>query len=97
MSDLPSDVVVEIMGTIDGDGVRPRDVASAGAATEHLRRVVTSQELTVQAALAGDRDLVVKAMLADPLAGTLPWEHVVAMTDELLTATAPWLPQFARS
>jgi alpha-galactosidase len=97
VSDLPSDVVVEIMGTIDGDGVRPRDVASAGAATEHLRRVVTSQELTVQAALAGDRDLVVKAMLADPLAGTLPWEHVVAMTDELLTATAPWLPQFARS
>ena len=33
-------------------------------------------------------------MLADPLAGRLPYEHVVAMTDELLAATAPWLPQF---
>jgi alpha-galactosidase len=59
-----------------------------------LRRVVASQELTVDAALEGDRSLVVKAMLADPVAGSLPFEHVVAMTDEMLVATAPWLPQF---
>ena len=83
------------MGTIDGDGVRPRDTASAGAAAEHLRRVVSSQELTVEAALTGDRALVLQAMLADPVAGTLPWEHLTAMTDEILAASAPWLPQFA--
>jgi alpha-galactosidase len=83
------------MGTIDGRGVRARDTTSAGAAAEHLRRVVTSQELTVQAALTGDRGLVAQAMLADPIAGGLPWEHVTAMTDELLAATADWLPQFA--
>jgi hypothetical protein len=35
-------------------------------------------------------------MLADPMAGRLPYEHVVAMTDELLQSTASWLPQFAR-
>jgi len=29
------------------------------------------------------------------MAGRLPYEHVVAMTDELLAATAPWLPRFA--
>ncbi len=28
-------------------------------------------------------------------AATSPYEHVVAMTDELLAATAAWLPQFA--
>jgi alpha-galactosidase len=95
VTDLPHGVVVECMGTIDGDGVRPRDTASAGAAAEHLRRVVTSQELTVEAALTGDRGLVLQAMLADPVAGTLPWEHVAAMTDEILAASAPWLPQFA--
>ena len=33
-------------------------------------------------------------MLADPMAGALPYEHVAAMTDELLTATSPWLAQF---
>jgi alpha-galactosidase len=94
VTDLPPGVVVECMGTVDADGVRPRDVASAGAAAEHLRRVVSSQELTVEAAITGDRALVLQAMLADPVAGTLPWEHVTAMTDELLEASAPWLGQF---
>jgi alpha-galactosidase/6-phospho-beta-glucosidase family protein len=96
VTDLPAGVVVECMGTVDADGVRPRDTASAGAAAEHLRRVVASQELTVQAALTGDRGLVLQAMLADPTAGGLPFEHVMAMTDELLAASAPWLPQFSR-
>ena len=35
-------------------------------------------------------------MLADPMAGRLPYEHVVAMTDELLDANAPWLPAVRR-
>jgi alpha-galactosidase len=97
VTDLPAGVVVECMATVDGDGVRPRDTASAGAAAEHLRRVVASQELTVEAALTGDRALVLQAMLADPVAGSLPWEHVTSMTDELLAASAPWLPQFSAS
>jgi alpha-galactosidase len=94
VTDLPADVVVECMGTVEDGVIRPRDIASAGSCSEHLRRVVASQELTVDAALAGDRDLVVKAMLADPVAGSRPFEHVVAMTDEMLAATARWLPQF---
>jgi alpha-galactosidase len=94
VTDLPPGVVVECMGTVDADGVRPRDTASAGSAAEHLRRVVASQELTVEAAVTGDRGLVLEAMLADPMAGTLPWEHLVSLTDELLAASSPWLPQF---
>jgi alpha-galactosidase len=93
--DLPAGVVVECIGTVDAEGVHARDVASPGALGEHIRRVVTSQELTVEAALTGDRPKVIQAMLADPIAGTLPMQHVVAMTDELLSACAPWLPQFA--
>jgi alpha-galactosidase len=95
VTDLPDGVVVECMGTVDADGVRPRDTASAGAAAEHLRRVVASQELTVDAALTGDRGLVLQAMLADPVAGTLPFEHLKAMTDELLAASGPWLTAFS--
>jgi hypothetical protein len=34
-------------------------------------------------------------MLSDPMTGRLPYESIVAITDELLAATAPWLPQFA--
>ena len=79
------------------DGVTPRDRATVPSFLgEHLRRVVSSQELTVEAAVSGDRTTALEAMLADPMAGALPYEHVVSMTDELLAATAPWLPQFAR-
>jgi alpha-galactosidase/6-phospho-beta-glucosidase family protein len=92
--DLPAGAVVECMGTVDAGGVRPRDVASPGALGEHIRRVVTAQELTVEAAMTGDRATVVQAMLADPCAGTLPMRHVTAMVDDLLTACAAWLPQF---
>ena len=34
-------------------------------------------------------------MLADQMVSRLPYQGVVAMTDELLVATAPWLPTFA--
>ncbi len=96
VANLPSDVVVECMVVAGADGIRPRDSAAVPSFLgEHLRRVVSSQELTVDAALSGDRTTALEAMLADPMAGALPYEHVVRMTDELLAATAPWLPQFA--
>ncbi len=95
VENLPADVIVECIGTTTKDGPRPRDVARVESYLgEHLRRVVAAQELTVEAALTGDRTRVVEAMLADPVAGQLPYEHLVAMTEELLAATADWLPQF---
>ena len=62
---------------------------------EWLRRVVASQEATVEAAISGDRDKAVEAMLLDPLAGRIDFDHVEQMTDEMLAATAQWLPQFS--
>ena len=95
VENLPHDVVVECMGVTGADGVRPRDTARVGSVLgEYLRQITTSQELTVDAALTGDRTRVIEAMLTDQLAGHLPYEQVVSMTDELLAATAPWLPQF---
>lgn len=94
--DLPDDVVVESICTVDGDCVRGRDraVAPPGLA-EHVRRVSAAQELTVEAAVSGSRERVLEAMLADPLASRLDFDRLVAMTDEMLAATAPWLPQLA--
>jgi alpha-galactosidase len=84
------------MCTVDGDGVRGRDDASLPpAVAEELRRVSASQELTVDAAITGDRDAVFAAMLADPLAGRIDYDALGEMTDELLAATRQWLPQFA--
>lgn len=93
--DLPPGAVVEAICRVDGDGIRGRDTATAPPVLAAcLRQVVTSQELTLEAALRGDRDLVLQAMLCDPLAGRLDWDAVVSLTDELLGAGAPWLPQF---
>ena len=93
--DLPPGVVVEAMGVADGDGVRARDVATVGGILgEYVRRTVAAQELTVAAGITGDRTLAFEAMLADPIAGRLPYEAVAAMTGELLDALEPWLPQF---
>jgi alpha-galactosidase len=94
--DLPEHVVVEAMCTARASGLHGRDHATVPPVlAEYLRRVVSSQEMTVEAALSGDRDLVVGAMLLDPLAGRIDFDHVVHMTDEMLAATSQWLPQFA--
>jgi alpha-galactosidase len=94
--DLPNDVVVESICTADGDGVRGRGETRAPAPMgEWLRRVSSSQEATVEAALTGNRDMVVEAMLLDPLAGHIDFDRMEQMTDELLRATSRWLPQFA--
>ncbi len=96
VQNLPDDVVVESIGVAGASGVRPRDSAHVGSVLgEYLRQVSASQELTVEAALTGDRTRVIEAMLTDQLAGRLPYEKLIAMTEELLSATARWLPQFA--
>jgi alpha-galactosidase len=60
--------------------------------TAILQRVISVQELTVEAALKGDRQLVVQAMLAD--GDVLIREDAEALTDALLNAQRQWLPQF---
>ena len=37
------------------------------------------------------------AMLLDPLASRLDYDEIAVMTDEMLDATAAWLPQFSRA
>jgi alpha-galactosidase/6-phospho-beta-glucosidase family protein len=93
---LPDGAITECMGIADADGVHARDrVAVPSILGEYLRRIHASQELTVDAALTGNRTTVLEAMLADQMVSRLPYQGVVAMTDELLVATSPWLSTFA--
>jgi alpha-galactosidase len=96
--DLPLDAVIETMGVVgepgaDGrPGIRPeRRLAAPPEVAEHLRRLVAAQELTVRAALAGDRDLVVEALATDPLAGRIDRGRLAAMADELIDGNAAFL------
>ena len=93
---LPPDVVVETMCVVDGDGIRGRDAIMPPApCAEWTHRQVSVQELTVDAAVSGDAELVRAAMALDPLAGRIDLRAIDAMTTELLAATARWLPQFS--
>jgi alpha-galactosidase/6-phospho-beta-glucosidase family protein len=95
--DAPPDAVVESICVVDGDGIRGRDVAPLPPPyAELLRRHVAVQEMTVAAALEGDRRLAEAAFLLDPLAGRGDYQQTTAMIDELLSATSRWLPPFEK-
>ena len=94
--DAPSGAVVESICVIDADGIRGRDVAPLPSPyAELVRRHVAVQEMTVSAALDGDRALAESAFFLDPLAGRGDLQETEDMVGELLSATATWLPQFA--
>jgi alpha-galactosidase/6-phospho-beta-glucosidase family protein len=93
--DVPSAAVVESIVTVDGMGVRGRDVTRLPRVlAEQVRRVSAEQELVVEAAISGDRSTVLDAMSIDPLASRLDYDELARMTDEMLSATARWLPRF---
>jgi alpha-galactosidase len=93
--DVPHDAVVESICVVDDQGIRGRDVAPLPPPyAELVRRHVAVGEMTVAAALEGNRSLAEAAFFLDPLAGRGDLHQTESMIDELLTATAPWLPQF---
>ncbi|NLV74089.1 MAG: alpha-glucosidase/alpha-galactosidase [Chloroflexi bacterium] len=93
---LPEGCTVELPCYIDANGISPAwngPLPMGCAAT--CRVSVNVQEMAVQAALTGDRELLKLAVLHDPLTGAVcnP-EEVWAMCDEMLAAQARWLPQY---
>ena len=57
-----------------------------------VARHVSNQEMIVEAALNGDRDLALRALLNDPLVRDL--DSAEPMLDEMLEANEQYLPQF---
>jgi len=96
IENLPYDAIVEVSCLVGGYGIRPVHVGPLPepvAAT--LRQHITAQELTVEAALTGDRHVALQAFLQDPqIAARLAPEETAALLDELLEAHADYLPQF---
>jgi alpha-galactosidase len=62
-----------------------------------LKHSILVQEMTVEAAVTGNRELVKQAVAMDPLCGAvLTLDQVWAMCDEMFDALAEWMPQFQR-
>jgi len=89
IANLPPWAIVEVPGLVSGFGVRG---VSVGALPDGiagvLRQRIDQQELTVEAALTGDRALAIQALLADPLMTQVSFEDAAAMLDETLQAHA---------
>jgi len=96
LSDLPPDSVVEVSCVIGADGPRPLTVGPLRPELLGLlQQVKAYEELTIQAAVRGDRGAAAQALLANPLVPS--FRVAAALVDDLLEAHAEHLPQFART
>lgn len=94
---LPDDAIIESPGFVDRFGINMMEgieLPLACAAT--CTTSINVQRMSVQAAIAGDVDLLKQAVLHDPLVGAVCTpDEVWQMVDEMLLAQAEWLPQYA--
>ncbi len=90
---LPEGAIVEVPGTVSaagfvGDVFPPLPAPIA----EMCRRELALSELYVDAALTGDRELALQALLLDPMVTDI--DSGRAILDDLLIEFAEYLPQF---
>jgi alpha-galactosidase len=93
---LEDDVVVEVPCYVDVHGINtPRYGRMDPAQEEVVRRIAAVNNLVLEASVQKDLSKLYQAMLHDPLTGAkLGTREIVQMTDELIIAEEPWLPQF---
>lgn len=96
ISNLADDAVVEVPCYVDGNGISVPKVGDLPLICAAIcEQSINVQRLAVEAAVHGDDFLLRQAMLLDPLTGAVctPPE-IWQMTDEMLIAGEPWLPQY---
>ena len=96
ITNLPDECVVEVPCYVDGNGISVPKVGDLPLGCAAVcSQSVWVQRLAVEAAVAGDPELLKQAALMDPLTGAVcnPPE-VWQMVDEMLIAQAEWLPQY---
>ncbi|MEW6308954.1 MAG: 6-phospho-beta-glucosidase [Bacillota bacterium] len=90
---LGEDKIVEVPAAIGATGAKPLPVEPLDPDMLGLMQVVGAyEELTVQAALAGDRNKAVRALAIHPLVPS--WDVASAIVSDYLEAHRAYLPQF---
>ena len=93
IDNLPREAIVETLAEVGATGVNPIGVgALPGGVLNTVHPHVVNQELLVDAALTGDRQLALQALIGDPL--VRDYRAAPRLMDELLEAHAELLPQF---
>lgn len=91
---ITPEVVVETYGLADKAGARGISAGDLPPGIQAIvSRHVTNQEMIVEAALTGDKNLALQALLNDPLV-TLDPDKAERMLDEMLLANQVYLPWF---
>ena len=91
---LPDDAALEVPGVATARGLRAIQVPDLGGPlTAILNQRLVSVSLAIEAAMTGDRNLVVEAMIADG-AVTDP-AAARALADDLIDAQSQYLPAFS--
>ena len=87
---LPGDVVVEVSAVVDASRIEPIHVPELRADVDALVRTVKDFELlTVQAAVDGDRNAAIRALITNPLGPSITqaprvWDRLVELNAGLL-------------
>lgn len=90
---LPKDAVIETACMVNADGARPMSFKSFPDSVWGLIAAVKNYEsLTVEAAVHGDRNKALMALLAHPL--IMDYDLAKPMLDDILEANKEFLPQF---
>src|ERR1041385_1153510 len=93
LPDLPEDSVIEVPAVIDSHGAVPQSMGHMPPQIRGLIQAVKAyEELTIQAALSGDRDTARLALMAHPLVPS--WDVACSLLDDILAANRKYLPQF---
>ncbi len=96
IDNLPEGALVEVPCLVDRNGIQPVRI---GELPHHLAAINSGQlpvqELAVKAVQTADPELVFQAMCLDPLtAMSCTLDEIRAMTIELMSAHAKWIPSF---
>ncbi len=90
LAGLPDGAVVETLAAFAKDRVVPLDATPLPPELGTITAgIVAEQQLALQAALEGDRDLAIQSLLLDNLV-ELPTDKVAAMVDEMLEYIRPY-------
>ena len=90
---LPDDAVVEVPALVGRAGPTALPVTPLAPELLGLVQAVTAyEELTIEAARTGSRDVALRALVAHPL--IREWDLAVPLLDEILAANDAFLPAF---
>ena len=96
IENLPAEACVEVPCFVDGSGVKACHVGRLPVQLAAMNMThINVHLLTIEAAVTKKREHIYHAAMLDPhTAAELSLDEIRAMTDELIEAHKPWLPEY---